>query len=137
MCGICGELSLERDRPVREDAVAAMAATLQHRGPDHGATYRASSGGLAFGFRRLSIIDLRTAANQPIGNEDGSIQLVFNGEIYNYRELRRDLVANGHVFRSNADSEVIVHLFEERGEHAIDALDGMFALGIWMPAPKP
>jgi asparagine synthase (glutamine-hydrolysing) len=131
MCGISGELSFDVSRPVSVDAVAAMTATLQHRGPDHDATYRSTDGVLGFGFRRLSIIDLRTAANQPIGNEDGSVQLVFNGEIYNYRELRQPLVDKGHVFRSNADSEVIVHLFEERGDQAIDALDGMFALGIW------
>ena len=131
MCGISGELSFDVSRPVSVDAVGAMTATLQHRGPDHGATYRSTDGALGLGFRRLSIIDLRTAANQPIGNEDGSVQLVFNGEIYNYRELRQPLVDNGHVFRSNADSEVIVHLFEERGDQAIDALDGMFALGIW------
>jgi asparagine synthase (glutamine-hydrolysing) len=131
MCGITGELSFDVSRPVSLDEVGAMTATLEHRGPDHGATYRSTDGCLGFGFRRLSIIDLRSAANQPIGNEDGSVQLVFNGEIYNYRELRQTLVANGHVFRSNADSEVIVHLFEERGDRAIDALDGMFALAIW------
>ena len=86
-----------------------MAAALEHRGPDHGAAYVAPDGRGGLGFRRLSIIDLRAAANQPIGNEDGSVQLVFNGEIYNFRELRKGLVARGHAFRSNADSYVIVH----------------------------
>ncbi|OFW43817.1 MAG: asparagine synthase (glutamine-hydrolyzing) [Acidobacteria bacterium RIFCSPLOWO2_12_FULL_67_14b] len=131
MCGICGELSFSDDRPVSEPALEAMTATLQHRGPDHGAIYRSDEGTAGFGFRRLSIIDLRAAANQPIGNEDGSVQLVFNGEVYNFQELRRGLVANGHQFRSNADSEVIVHLYEELGDRAIDKLDGMFALAIW------
>lgn len=131
MCGICGELSFDRQHSVSDQAVAAMASTLVHRGPDYGATYRSADGGTGLGFRRLSIIDLRSAAHQPIGNEDGSVQLVFNGEVYNYREIRKTLVANGHVFRSNADSEVIVHLYEERGDRAIDELDGMFALALW------
>jgi asparagine synthase (glutamine-hydrolysing) len=130
MCGICGELSFD-DRPVSAEAVTAMTAALQHRGPDHGATYCAAPGRAGLGFRRLSIIDLRAAANQPIPNEDGSVQLVFNGEIYNYRELRQQLVAGGHQFRSEADSEVIVHLYEDLGERAIDRLDGMFALAIF------
>ena len=130
MCGICGEMSFAA-RPVNERALVAMTDTLRHRGPDHGAVYRSADGGTGLGFRRLSIIDLRAAANQPIGNEDGSVQLVFNGEIYNFQDLRKDLVANGHVFRSNSDSEVIVHLYEELGDRAIDRLDGMFALALW------
>lgn len=131
MCGICGEFSLTGQPPVSESALHAMAGAIAHRGPDHGAVLRSENGQLGFGFRRLSIIDLRTAANQPIGNEDGSVQLVFNGEIYNYQDLRPGLVSRGHQFRSNADSEVIVHLYEELGERAIDELDGMFALAIW------
>ena len=130
MCGICGEMSFA-ERPVNERALVAMTDTLRHRGPDHGAVYRSGDGGTGLGFRRLSIIDLRAAANQPIGNEDGSVQLVFNGEIYNFQDLRKDLMANGHVFRSNSDSEVIVHLYEELGDRAIDRLDGMFALALW------
>ena len=131
MCGICGELSFSPDLKVEERWLVAMAAALEHRGPDHGAAYVAPDGRGGLGFRRLSIIDLRAAANQPIGNEDGSVQLVFNGEIYNFRELRKGLVARGHAFRSNADSEVIVHLYEELGDRAIDELDGMFAIGLW------
>jgi len=129
MCGICGELSF--DAAVSAGALASMTATLQHRGPDHVATFLSPDGHAGLGFRRLSIIDLREAGNQPIGNEDGSIQLVFNGEIYNFRDLRKGLVERGHRFRSNTDSEVIVHLYEELGERAIDELDGMFALSIW------
>ena len=131
MCGICGELSLSSERHVSGHALEAMTATLCHRGPDHGATYCSRDGRAGLGFRRLSIIDLRAAANQPIGNEDESIQLVFNGEIYNFQELRQGLIARGHRFRSASDSEVIVHLYEELGDRAIDELDGMFALGIW------
>jgi asparagine synthase (glutamine-hydrolysing) len=129
MCGICGELSFSA--PVNPAAIEAMTARLPHRGPDHGAVFTSGGGEVGLGFRRLSIIDLRTAANQPIGNEDGSVQLVFNGEIYNYRDLRPGLVERGHQFRSNSDSEVIVHLYEELGDRAIDELDGMFALAIW------
>jgi asparagine synthase (glutamine-hydrolysing) len=129
MCGICGELSY--DAPVAERWLAAMSGTLSHRGPDHQATYLGREDRIGLGFRRLSIIDLRSAAHQPIGNEDGTIQLVFNGEIYNYRELRAPLAAGGHAFRSNSDSEVIVHLYEEHGDAAIDRLEGMFALALW------
>jgi asparagine synthase (glutamine-hydrolysing) len=131
MCGICGEFGFAGAPPVASRVVDAMAATLCHRGPDHGASWVSNDGLAALGFRRLSIIDLRAAAHQPIGNEDGAVQLVFNGEIYNYRELRSALITNGHVFRSEADSEVIVHLYEEHGARAIDTLDGMFALAIW------
>ena len=131
MCGISGELSFTRGAALSAAAVDAMTATLVHRGPDYGNTYVAASQAAALGFRRLSIIDLRAAAHQPIGNEDGSVQLVFNGEVYNFRELREGLVARGHQFRSLSDSEVIVHLYEECGDRAIDRLDGMFALAIW------
>ena len=131
MCGICGELTALAQPRVEQDSLARMAGTLRHRGPDHEAAFVSDDGEGGLGFRRLSIIDLRSVANQPIGNEDGSIQLVFNGEIYNFQELRRGLVARGHTFRSNADSEVIAHLYEELGDRAIDELDGMFAIAIW------
>jgi asparagine synthase (glutamine-hydrolysing) len=131
MCGICGEFAFGRSAPVSSDVVTSMAASLCHRGPDHGAVYVSGDQEAALGFRRLSIIDLRAAAHQPIGNEDGSVQLVFNGEIYNYRRLREQLLARGHTFRSESDSEVIVHLFEDEGGAAIDQLEGMFALALW------
>lgn len=130
MCGICGELRLDGG-PIDASVLTRMTTRIAHRGPDHGANYCAPGQPAGLGFRRLSIIDLREAANQPISNEDGSIQLVFNGEIYNFREIRAGLVARGHQFRSHSDSEVIAHLFEEQGERAIDELDGMFALAIW------
>lgn len=131
MCGICGELSLERGGRVSAAALAAMAARLAHRGPDHEAVFVSPDGRAGLGFRRLSVIDLSLAARQPMPNEDGAVHLVFNGEIYNYRELRTPLAARGHVFRSQADSEVIVHLYEERGEAFVDELDGMFAIALW------
>jgi len=130
MCGIVGELRIDGGA-VDAGAVSRMTDAIVHRGPDHGATYRSADMRAALGFRRLSIIDLSEAANQPIPSEDDSIQLVFNGEIYNFRELRAGLVARGHQFRSSGDAEVIAHLFEEKGERAVDELDGMFALGIW------
>ena len=89
-----------------------------------------STGPLAFGHRRLSIIDLSERASEPMTNEDGSLWLVFNGEIYNFRELRKDLEKR-HRFRSDGDGEVILHLYAERGEEAVKALDGMFAFALW------
>jgi asparagine synthase (glutamine-hydrolysing) len=131
MCGICGELTFGRGPGADAAAVSTMAERLFHRGPDSGGLYVSPTGAAALGFRRLSIIDLRPEANQPIGNEDQSVQVIFNGEIYNFADLRTGLVARGHRFRSNADSEVIVHLYEELGERAIDELDGMFAIALW------
>jgi asparagine synthase (glutamine-hydrolysing) len=108
-----------------------MRDRLAHRGPDHADAYVALRRQAALGFRRLRIIDLSAVANQPMPNEDGSIHVVFNGEIYNYLDLRADLVARGHQFRSKSDTETIVHLYEEYGASCIERLDGMFALGIW------
>jgi asparagine synthase (glutamine-hydrolysing) len=130
MCGICGTAGFE---PVDRDVLRRMADSIRHRGPDDDGYYVDSYGdGLAvgLGFRRLSIIDL-TTGNQPISNETGSIQLVFNGEVYNFRELRRDLQARGHVFRTNADTEVVVHLYEDHGERCVEHLNGMFAFALW------
>ncbi len=126
MCGICGYLG--RAEPASEQVVAKMAARLAHRGPD--AEGQHVEGPIALGHRRLSIIDLSEAADEPMTNEDGSLWLVFNGEIYNFRELRKDLEAR-HRFRSLGDAETILHLYEERGDQAIAALDGMFALALW------
>lgn len=131
MCGICGELSFAGGPPVSGRVIGAMSDAIAHRGPDHANAYLSADGRAGLGFRRLSIIDLSADGNQPIGNEDQSVQLVFNGEIYNFQELRRGLVSRGHRFRSNADSEVIAHLYEDLGERAIDELDGMFAIALW------
>jgi asparagine synthase (glutamine-hydrolysing) len=125
MCGICGEWSwLGADAPSLE----RMNAALVHRGPDDQGSIVLGEAGLAM--RRLSIIDL-ARGHQPIANEESTAWIVFNGEIYNHRELRRDLVARGHVFRTDSDTEVILHLYEERGERCVDALRGMFAFAIW------
>jgi asparagine synthase (glutamine-hydrolysing) len=126
MCGICGFLS-RRGPASREDA-QAMDATLVHRGPDSEGIH--VDGSLALGHRRLSVIDLSESADQPLTNEDGSLWLVFNGEIYNFRELRRELEGR-HRFRSHGDAETILHLYEERGVAAVGALDGMFAFALW------
>jgi len=106
-----------------------MNAALAHRGPDAEGVWR--SGQAVLGHRRLAIIDLSPEANQPLLNEDGSIGVVVNGEIYNFAELREGLVARGHVFRSKSDSEVVVHLYEEHGAQCVALLKGMFALAIW------
>jgi len=129
MCGICGERRFDRRLP-EEAALVAMRDRLVHRGPDSLGSY-ISPAGAALGFRRLRIIDLTPNANQPMSNEDGAVRVVFNGEIYNFRELREQLLQRGHVFRSRSDTETIVHLYEEKGADCIADLDGMFAIAIW------
>lgn len=126
MCGICGIVHVD-GAPVDPLLLEAMTATLVHRGPDDDGYY--VSGGVGLGMRRLSIIDL-PGGRQPIANEDETIRIVFNGEIYNYRELREDLVSRGHVFRTHSDTEVIVHLYEEMGAECVTRLNGMFAFAI-------
>jgi asparagine synthase (glutamine-hydrolysing) len=128
MCGICGKLIFDSEAKVSPALVKAMAETIHHRGPDDEGYY--VSGPIGLGFRRLSIIDLQTG-HQPLSNEDGTIQIVFNGEIYNYLELREFLLSKGHVFKTRTDTEVIVHLYEELGPGCLGKLRGMFALAIW------
>jgi asparagine synthase (glutamine-hydrolysing) len=128
MCGICGKLNFDRDNEVSQPLLKAMADSIAHRGPDDDGYY--FSGQIGLGFRRLSIIDL-AGGHQPLSNEDGTVWIVFNGEIYNYQDLREDLLKKGHVFRTKADTEVIVHLYEEYGEAGIQFLRGMFAFAIW------
>jgi asparagine synthase (glutamine-hydrolysing) len=130
MCGIAGMCGPETNMSAAEtrDVLARMCRVIEHRGPDDEGFY--VDGGTALGMRRLSIIDLFTG-HQPITNEDGSLWIVFNGEVYNFREIREGLVARGHVFQSNTDTEVILHLYEERGEDCVEPLRGMFAFAIW------
>lgn len=128
MCGICGKLNFASLEPVSGAVLKSMADAIYHRGPDDEGYYR--SGCVGFGFRRLSIIDLNTG-HQPLSNEDGTVWIVFNGEIYNYQELRSALQNRGHVFRTKTDTEVIVHLYEEFGTACIEKLRGMFAFAIW------
>jgi asparagine synthase (glutamine-hydrolysing) len=117
--------------PVRDVDLVAMREQLVHRGPDSDGLYLSPRAAAGLGFRRLRIIDLTASASQPMPNEDGSVQIVLNGEIYNYRSLRSRLVANGHQFRSHSDTEVIAHLYEEKGADCIADLEGMFAIAIW------
>ena len=129
MCGIVGQV--ERERPVDRDAFARMLATLASRGPDGEGTQLLRGGRVALGHRRLAINDLSQNGAQPMANEDESIWLVFNGEIYNFRELRKELEAEGHRFRSASDSEVILHAYEEWGDDCVLRLRGIFAFAIW------
>ncbi len=126
MCGFTGFLG-----PYPPQRIYAMNALVSHRGPDDEDYWFDSSAGVALGHRRLAIIDLRPEARQPMTNEDGSIRLVFNGEIYNYRELRRELEQKGHRFQSLSDSETIIHLYEEEGSDAVRRLKGIFTIALW------
>src|SRR5262249_26574295 len=128
MCGIAGEMRLtsgERPDPAR---VRAMCDVMVHRGPDSFGEY--AHGEVAFGMRRLAIVDV-AGGQQPLGNEDGSVQVICNGEIYNAPELTRELEARGHVLRTHSDVEVIAHLYEEEGVDVAAKLDGMFAFALW------
>ena len=129
MCGICGVVSVDRAEKIDLGVLVGMRDTLAHRGPDDSGAYVGP--GVGLGHRRLSIIDLRPEGRQPMSNEDDSVRIVFNGEIYNFEELRRGLVAAGHRFRSRTDTEVIVHLYEEMGVKCLDRLRGMFAFALW------
>jgi asparagine synthase (glutamine-hydrolysing) len=127
MCGIAGYLAEDLTSP-NPSLLRDMCDRLRHRGPDAYGYF--CNDRVALGHRRLSIIDV-SGGNQPLGNEDGSIQVVFNGEIYNYLELRSELIRQGHVFHTNSDTEVLVHLYEDVGEKAPEYLNGMFAFAIW------
>jgi asparagine synthase (glutamine-hydrolysing) len=131
VCGICGIASTNGSAVA--DRVAAMSATLVHRGPDSFGEF--IDGGVALAARRLSIIDLETG-DQPIANEDGTLHVVQNGEIYNYRELRHELERAGHRFRTHGDTEVLLHLYEEHGDRFAERLRGMFAIAIWDAARR-
>ena len=134
MCGICGSVSYRQNRPVEEQEIKKMLSCIVHRGPDDwGIYYKRPRVGL--GMRRLSIIDLVTG-KQPIHNETNSLQIVLNGEIYNFRELREDLEKKGHRFYTLSDTEVIVHLYEEYGVDCLAHLRGMFAFALWDTAKQ-
>lgn len=128
MCGICGIFEFDRREIMPEALVRRMCDTMIHRGPDDEGIYVGQSIGL--GFRRLSIIDL-SGGHQPIANEDGSIWVMLNGEIYNYSELRQELLQHGHRFATHSDTETIVHLYEQYGEDCFRRLRGMFAIALW------
>src|SRR5215472_2482456 len=128
MCGIAGVVSSRRDDHIDVATVHTMCNAIIHRGPDDEGIL--VKNGVGFGMRRLSIIDL-AGGHQPVFNEDRSIWIVFNGEIYNFPELRPDLEKRGHVFRTHSDTEVIVHLYEEYGAACVDRLRGMFAFAVY------
>ena len=124
MCGIAGIVG----SPGSQSRISAMTAALRHRGPDESGIYL--DDGAALGHTRLSIIDL-SSGTQPIHNEDKNLWIVFNGEIFNYPELREDLIAKGHCFYTTTDTEVILHLYEEKGVECLNELNGQFAFAIW------
>ena len=127
MCGIVGKVVTD-GRPVDAALIEDMCAELEHRGPDSRGTHLCEGAGL--GIQRLRVIDLETG-DQPIFNEDGSVAVVFNGEIYNHSELRRRLIRAGHTFSTRSDTEVNVHLSEDEGPRCVRRLHGMFAVAIW------
>jgi asparagine synthase (glutamine-hydrolysing) len=137
MCGIVGWLALTSKHPVASRPLARMRDSMLHRGPDGEGLWIAPDQRIGLAFRRLAIVDLTPEAGQPMANEDGSIQIVFNGEIYNHARLRRELLARGHRFRTDhSDTETLVHGYEEWGPAFLDRLEGMFAIGIWDAARR-
>jgi asparagine synthase (glutamine-hydrolysing) len=132
MCGIAGIIN-NSSYYIEQGVLEAMTEALSHRGPDAHGTRILSSGGVCVGLghRRLSIIDLSAAGHQPMANEDGTVWITYNGEVYNFPELREDLAARGHVFSSHTDTETIIHGYEEYGEGLFDMLNGMFAFALW------
>src|SRR6266566_8465060 len=128
MCGICGQFNFAGDEPVEPEIVRRMTDSISHRGPDDEGYFFA--GPLGFGFRRLSIIDL-AGGHQPMSDVEETVWIIFNGEIYNFKELRAELEQRGHVFRTKSDTEVIIHGYKEWGSEVLNHLNGMFGLAIW------
>jgi asparagine synthase (glutamine-hydrolysing) len=128
MCGICGQYNFGSPEPVEPRNIEAMTRTLSHRGPDDKGHY--IEGSIGLGFLRLSIIDLG-GGHQPMSDREGTVWVVFNGEIYNFQEVRSELEVRGHVFRTNSDTEVIVHGYKQWGDEVLNRLNGMFGLAIW------
>src|SRR5262249_29529430 len=129
MCGIVGLFSFAAAPRDEREAIRRMREVMIHRGPDDGGTYQSPDRTVALGLQRLSIIDVSKAGGQPMANEDGTVWITFNGEIYNHKRLRSRL--SKHEFRSRTDTEAIVHLYEELGDGCVTELDGMFAFAIW------
>ena len=128
MCGICGQVKIDGDEPVDQETIRRMSRTMFHRGPDDEGYFFDRS--LGFGFRRLSIIDL-AGGHQPMADADETVWIVFNGEIYNYQELRAELEGRGHKFRTSSDTEVIIHGYKQWGNDVFNHLNGMFGVAIW------
>ena len=128
MCGIAGQFNFQRREPVERETIARMARSIAHRGPDDEGFF--ISGPVGLGFRRLSIIDL-AGGHQPMSDAQETVWVIFNGEIYNYKELRNQLQSKGHQFRTNSDTEVIIHGYKQWGTDVFNHLNGMFGLAIW------
>src|SRR5215472_2070304 len=128
MCGICGQYNFRNQAPVRRVDLGAMTNSMMHRGPDDEGYY--VEGPLGFGFRRLSIIDI-AGGHQPMSDQEECVWVIFNGEIYNFQQLRRELESFGHIFRTNSDTEVIIHGYKQWGDDVLNHLNGMFGLAIW------
>lgn len=128
MCGICGQYNFENLAPVKRREIEAMTRTITHRGPDDEGYY--IEGPLGFGFRRLSIIDL-SGGHQPMSDQEEFVWVIFNGEIYNFHELKRELEGYGHVFRTKSDTEVIIQGYKQWGDEVLNRLNGMFGMAIW------
>lgn len=129
MCGIAGIFNFHQNEPIRPELIQAMMNSIRHRGPDGEGIY--TNGNIGLGHRRLAIIDLSAAGHQPMRNADGSAWIVYNGEIYNYLELRAELAAKGHRFQSRSDTEVILHAYQEFGPECASHFTGMFAFALW------
>src|SRR5690348_11903316 len=130
MCGITGIFNYASSSSDDRDVVCRMRDAMRHRGPDACGVYQNDERRVALAHRRLSIVDLSEAGRQPMSNEDGSIWITFNGEIYNHASHREPLIAKGHRFRSHSDTEAILHLYEEFGPDCVTRLDGMFAFAL-------
>src|SRR6476646_5399380 len=128
MCGICGQFNFASNAPVDPEIIRRMAGSIAHRGPDDEGYF--VSGPIGLGFRRLSIIDL-AGGHQPMADPEQTVWVIFNGEIYNFKELRVELEQHGHRFRTQCDTEVIVHGYKQWGTGLFDRLNGMFGLAIW------
>jgi len=131
MCGLAGKIYFQEAGAIAPEDISRMLDKIKHRGPDDSGVYVNPQRNIGLGQQRLSIIDLSPAGHQPMTNEDGSCWIVFNGEIYNFQALRDSLVKSGHKFHSQTDTEVILHLYEEKGEKFLNELRGMFALAVW------
>ncbi|MBV9309419.1 MAG: asparagine synthase (glutamine-hydrolyzing) [Solirubrobacterales bacterium] len=131
MCGICGIVAFADAFPISRELVERMHEQLAHRGPDGAGELYRGNDRVALGHRRLAIVDLSAAGHQPMSNEDGTVWITYNGEVYNHTALRTELEQRGHRYRSNTDTETIIHLYEEHGPGCVEMLDGMFAFAIW------
>ena len=129
MCGIVGVVS--KDRCVTVEDLTAARDTMRDRGPDDAGIWVSPDRSVGLAHRRLAVIDLSPAAHQPLSNEDGSLWIVYNGEVYNYRQLRTRLMSLGRQFRSRSDTEVVLRAYEEWGSECLSELDGIFAFAIW------